>query len=307
MTTPTVAQDKLGTVNLIPISSPTSAVNLAKADSAQNVVTGLRCNWDGCGDGVIQKHDTWWIVGRVAPAGTDYANAPIGSLFFLLQADSTTTPVINKAEIYLQTGAGWEKLLTAGKATGGLAGGYPIYTGTSEKVVDIRAEFSTASGDNRGIYSRILCSGASAQGEAVRAYSQVSSSASSVHGIHSAVEIIAGGSISGQAIAGRFTAMTVTGLTLNAGAFYSLIAETYNVSSVLGITDSAHIRIQDLTTYGMNAIFSLGTIVGRSTNKAAPGPYTYVSGHMTPGNCDAALRVKTPDGTFYIPMYDSFS
>jgi hypothetical protein len=173
------------------------------------------------------------------------------------------------------------------------------------KVLDVRAKFTTAAGDNRAIYSRSQYSGTTAQGEAVRAYSQIMSTATSVHGIHATAEVGTGGSIVGQAVAGRFTASTITGLTLVAGAQYAITAQTDNISTVLNITDSAHIRIEDLNTFGMNAIFSLGTIVGRSTNKAALGPYSYVSGKMTfaAAGVSAAIRIKTPDGTFYIPMY----
>ncbi len=110
MSVSTAAKDKLGTMGFIPIDSPTSAIALAKADSAQNVISGMRCNWGDKDDAIIERHDTWWIVGRKAPASGEYDNAPIGSLFFLMLADTTQTPVIYNFEIFIMTTNGWERL-----------------------------------------------------------------------------------------------------------------------------------------------------------------------------------------------------
>ncbi len=124
MSVPTVAQDKLGVSTLV-VDSTTIKAAAAKADSAQNIAALMQGNWNGSGDGIILQNDTWWIAGRVAPTSADYSNAPIGSLFFLFQADSTTTPVLNDADIYIKKSSGWVRLESAGQiAVYGSGGAY---------------------------------------------------------------------------------------------------------------------------------------------------------------------------------------
>jgi hypothetical protein len=303
MTVPTIAECRKADVCSFSPSRSSAISNSAAA--VQNIITtsDVRLKSDAGNQDYRVNH----YVSFIRPNVADYASAKFGDRCTVLLVDSTVSSVVYDAEEWLYTAGGWVKLLSAGQATSGASAGYPVYTGTSEKVLDIRAKFTTAAGTNRAIYIQTNYNGTTAQGESVRAYSQITSTATSVHGVYATAEVSTAGSVVGQAIAGRFTAATVTGLTLSAGSLYAITAQTDNVSSALSMTDSAHIRIEDLNTFGMNSIFSLGTIVGRSTNKAAPGPYTYVSGHMTLGNCDGAIRVKTPDGTFYIPLIVSFS
>lgn len=302
MAVATIAEAKVADVKFTRPSRAAAVAN--SADAVQNIVETLKTVAVTTGGNI--DHTTNEFVQFTRPVLADYTYEAVGDKVRVLLMDTTlATNTPATYEEWIKTGAGYEKVLTAGGATSGTSGAYNVYAGTSVKVLDLRGKFSTAAGDNRIVYARGQYAGTTAQGEAVRAYSEIQSTADSVHGVHATAEVSTGGSVTGQAVAVRATAATITGLTLSAGALYAITAQTNNVSTALNMTDSAHIRIEDLSTYGMKSIISLGTIIGRSTSKSALGPYSYVSGKMTftAAGVSAAIRVTTPDGTFYIPMY----
>jgi hypothetical protein len=235
---------------------------------------------------------------RNTPVGDAvYANLPIGSI--AVQAEVTST-AITDLQFWIKGGSGasdWRKILASSETTSATA-----YT-TAKNLVNIRGS-NSGTGDFRAVYGRIGLTGAGGSGDALRGYAVTTAAATAVRGAHLTAEVGAAGSVSGTGEGARVQFSTIAGLTLNAGTVSCLNLVTTNASSVLGCTDSAHIRISDDSTYGMNAILSLGTIVGRSTDIASPGPYTYDAGGITIDaltTAKIAIRVKTPDGTFYIP------
>lgn len=111
MATPTAAQDKLGVCNLV-VDGVTLKYPFGQADSAQNGLAAIQTNWNGSGDGIVLTHNAPWLSGRIPPTTTDYANAPIGSLYFEFKADSDQTPTIYDADLWIRKRYGWEKVRT---------------------------------------------------------------------------------------------------------------------------------------------------------------------------------------------------
>jgi len=135
MAKPTVAQDKLGTVETV-INGVTLKAQLGAADGATNIASAILCNWNGSGDGIVDSHGIVTLVGRIAPAAGDYANVAVGSKFLLVVADSTTTPVVADAAEFIKTVNGWERILTS-------AGAVTSYT-TVTDLADTVATYTAA-------------------------------------------------------------------------------------------------------------------------------------------------------------------
>jgi len=237
------------------------------------------------------------IFCRTTPvADTDYASLPTGSIAIQLEITST---VVTDLQIWIKGGTGasdWRKLLASSETTDATA-----YT-AAKSLTNVRGS-NSGTGDFRAFYGRITLTHASAgSGEGIRAYGITTGGANALRGAHLTAEVGAGGSIVGTGEGARIDFHTVAGLTLSGGTVQCLNLITNNASSVLGCTNSAHIRISDDSTYGMANIINFGTIVGRSTDADALGPYTFEDGGITIGATDAkaAFRVKTPDGTFYL-------
>jgi hypothetical protein len=93
----------------------------------------------------------------------------------------------------------------------------------------------------------------------------------------------------------------LTNTAANHGTIASIRLDSY-FQSTAATAASAFIYACDVSTYGVDAILRLGTIVNRTTSKTTmTAAYAYVSGKMTIGSASIALKVVTPDGAFYVP------
>jgi len=210
---------------------------------------------------------------------------------------ATNTPYTY--EKYFKTSAGYEKVLTAGNSTSGASGGYCAYTETDKKVLDLRAIFSGNSGDSRVIYARGHYTGTGAQGESVRGYSHVmGTGATSVHGGHFTGQVSAGGTVTGQLCGARATLATDSGLTLTTGTGHVLQLNS-DLASAWGSGASAIIGVNDLQSNKIAYLLdsSLGVDSGTGTSHLL----CYEADNMT-FTCKGGFRIKTADGTFYIPI-----
>lgn len=169
---------------------------------------------------------------------------------------------------------------------------------------------SATSGTLRALSLRTFYTGAgTADGEALRAYTVVTSAitASSIHGAHITAQLgdeTTGttGSCSGAMAGVRATLGTGPTMTISAGTFAAVRADTY-LQSTLASANCSYIYACDVGTYGVTEILRFGTIVSRTTSKTTiTAAYAYVSGGMTIGAATGALRVVTADGAFYIPL-----
>jgi hypothetical protein len=234
---------------------------------------------------------------RTSPVGdADYAGLALGAI--VLQTEVTSSAISN-LDIFVKRGSGASDYMQVVMAP--VSGYIPAYT-AAKNMLYLRGT-NSGTGDFQAVYGRVNVSHASAgSADALRGYATTTGGAIALRGAHLTAEISTAGSVTGLATGVTAQVTTASGLTLNTGSIYCVNAITNNESSLLGVPDSAHIRIADEGTYGMTNILSLGTIVGRSTSASALGPYTYVSGGMTAAATAArvAFRVKTADGTFYI-------
>jgi hypothetical protein len=184
----------------------------------------------------------------------------------------------------------------------------------ANEIARIWGSTTATSGIFRGLSVRTFFTAAgTATGDALRVYNQTDVSIGNMHGIHSTAQlgsetVASVGTVTGQAAGVRATiGIGLTNTAPAGGTLASLRLDSYFLSTA-GSAATSYIYACDVdTTYGVDAFIRLGAMVNRSTNKAAPLAYTYVSGHMTLGNCDGALRVVTPDATLYIPLIVSFS
>jgi hypothetical protein len=236
------------------------------------------------------------IVGEEAPGSNYTSYAVIGDEYWQF---TFTSGVVTAVAKYVYTASGvWSKVLTAPTAS-------TVIRTAATKEIETQSS-NSGTGDQRGVYAKITLTHASAgSGDALRGYAVTTGGAIACRGAHLTGEIGAAGSVTGLMTGATCQITVATGLTLNTGTISCVQAITNNESSLLGVTDSAHIRIEDGGTYGMSNLITLGTIVGRSTDKAALGPYSYISAGCTVavGGVKAMFRVKTADGVFYIPGY----
>lgn len=248
-------------------------------------------------DSVSGPKRTVEIFTRTTPvADADYTDLPSGSKCVMHTVAST---VLTDEDVFVKDGAGtsdWAKVVKVRGTTAGT-----VHTAARNEI-DARGT-NSGTGDYRAVYARVELTHASAgSGDAVRGMGVALGGVNALRGAHLTAEIGAAGSVVGTAEGARIDFHTVAGLTLSGGTVQCLNLVTNNASSVLGCTNSAHIRISDDSTYGMTNIIKFGTIVGRSTDADALGIYTFEDGGITIGatNAKAAFRVKTPDGTFYL-------
>ncbi len=120
MAAPTAANDKLGRMKMV-VAGDASILADAKVKSLgyQNAMLSMKANWggDGAGGSIKNMHTWLWLVGRSAPS-TNYASAPIGSIFQRLSSDSGNADSANPTDsiLYMMTANGWEKFVTCDDA-----------------------------------------------------------------------------------------------------------------------------------------------------------------------------------------------
>ncbi len=126
-------------------------------------------------------------------------------------------------------------------------------TATADKnFVEIRAENTAISGDNRGIYNRLYLGGAGGSGESLRSFTTVDDVAvGTAHGAHVSLNFNATGSVTGQGIAMRGT-LHIPDVAMSGGTYAAVQAEIYadgSTSDISGVTAHALWR----TVVGGNA------------------------------------------------------
>ena len=110
----------------------------------------------------------------------------------------------------------------------------PATTSTPDgKFVEIRAETTATSGDNRLMYLRYALNGATG-GECIRAFTKLTASGSNVRGAHISLDIGTGGSASGIGI-GVDAQILVLNDTLTGGTYAVINSEIYSAGSSTSI------------------------------------------------------------------------
>jgi hypothetical protein len=121
-------------------------------------------------------------------------------------------------------------------------------TATADKnAVEIRAETTATSGDNRGIYNRYYIGGAGAGGESLRSFTTVEDvAASTAHGAHISLNFNDTGSVTGLGVATRATLHIPNDASWAPGTIAALQAEIYSDgddSDTDGATEVSFIRV----------------------------------------------------------------
>ena len=244
------------------------------------------------------------FYGETAPGANYDSYVKVGDKYVMLTFSSG---VITAVTEYIYSEFGWVKAIMGGDSLS------TNTTSTANKeLARIWGSSSATSGIFRGLSVRTELKGNSTgTGDAIRAYNLATLAVPNMHGIHATAQVgdeTTGitGSISGQAAGVRATIGCGPSMVTVGGTLASLRCDSYFQTAVTSAATS-YIYAGDVGTYGVDSFLRIGTVVQRSTDKTNPGAYTYVSGHMTHGNIDGALKVVTPDGTFYIPLVVSFS
>lgn len=121
----------------------------------------------------------------------------------------------------------------------------PATTSTADaKFVEIRAETTATSGDNRLAYLRYSLNGAGAGGETIRAFTKLEAAGSTVRGAHVSLDVASGGSASGLGV-GVDNQILVHDGALTGGTYAVVNSEIYSAGSstdVSGVTEMSFFR-----------------------------------------------------------------
>ena len=150
----------------------------------------------------------------------------------------------------------------------------PVTTATVDaKWLEIRAQTTATSGDNRLAYLRYDINGAAAGGECVRAFTDLTAAASTAHGAHISLQAGDTGYISGLGVGVRAQLYVKDAAVAAGGTYYGAQAEIYSAgssSSLAAVTKHAVFSIAatgDATGMAtvLNALAVDGTSAGDTT------------------------------------------
>lgn len=130
-----------------------------------------------------------------------------------------------------------------------------------QSFLHFRFESDSASGDERGMYMKLLLSGTSQYGDAVRAVTRVTADAvgvASATGIHATVVLPADNldSLTGQGCAGRFTLEAEPCTDSMSGTLSAIIVESFIGAGITRRGDESFIRAVDMGDVKMPQFFS---------------------------------------------------
>lgn len=150
---------------------------------------------------------------------------------------------INKPLTYQNSNAYTTSILTAGTGTSDL-----VTTATANvKFLRFYLENSATSGDNRGMYLRLLLSGAGGGGEAARIFTTCNDiAAGTAHGAHISLNFADTGSVTGLGVAMRATLHIPDDAGWAPGTISAIQAEIFSdgaASDTDGATSVAFIRV----------------------------------------------------------------
>jgi hypothetical protein len=256
-----------------------------------------------------QSKTALFCYGRTTPQGdATYANCPIGTRFDL---HTVSAGAVTQFDTFYKkwSGAyGWAKVLMAPDTLSATT------VTSAAELATIWGQSSATTGTFRGLSVRTKMTGSGTpDGESLRAYTLVTGAitASGIHGAHITAQLgdeslaTAVGSCTGEMAGVRATFGNGANLTVAAGTFASLRLDSYLQSDLpLANCASSYMYICDVGTYGMRGLIRLGTLANRQTSKStkANGPYTLDSITVS-SSAAGCLKIDTPDGSFYIPLY----
>ena len=306
--TPTQAECRQAAVEISQITRPTPQYDNAEAslNVKQIVRYGIRADLTTAMTGGQIRGQTINYLNFIDPTAANFPTASIGDTVDTLLIDSSVSASAPyDAGKWIYGVNGWRKFLTGGNS---LTASLSTAAETANYIWNTN---SATSGTVRQLSVRQQLTGTGTEdGEAIRSYNLITGTitGSSVHGTHSTLQlgsetVASTGACTGSAAGVRATiGIGLTNTAANLGTIAALRVDSY-FQSTAATAASSYIYACDVSTYGVDAILRLGTVVSKTTSKTTmTAAYAYVSGGMTVGAATAALKVVTPDGAFYIPL-----
>jgi len=176
-----------------------------------------------------------------------------------------TGSLSSQAKINLKLNGGAESAsgLLMGVGTSAL----PATTSTADaKFIEVRAETTATSGDNRLQYLRYSVNGIGAGGECIRAFTKLEAAGTSVKGAHISLDIASGGSASGLGVG-------VDSQILLADA--ALTGGTYAVSNLEAYSGGASTDVSGVTAFDIIRVSLGGNSTGAATIDAKANLFNF--------------------------------
>lgn len=187
----------------------------------------------------IQFRDTGLYINSSADGQLDIVADTTVAISGAVTMDSTLT-MTGKINLGLNGGAASASGLLMGVGTTA----NPATTSTADaKFVEIRAETTATSGDNRLMYLRYSLNGTTG-GECVRAFTKLEAAGTTVRGAHISLDVASGGSASGLGV-GVDNQILVHDGALTGGTYAVTNIEAYSSGTstdISGVTDFSFIR-----------------------------------------------------------------
>lgn len=186
----------------------------------------------------------------------------------------------------------------------------PASTSTADaKFIEIRAKTTATSGDNRLAYLRYDIGGAGASGECVRAFTDLTAAAATARGAHISLQADGTGYVTGLGV-GLDAQLYVGNAALPAGGTYgALKVEIYNEgasSSVAAVTELAFVHIVNSgNATGMGTVDDKAFLFDLTGFTSGAAKLWYDHQGAAPANIEEWLKVKTPGGTRWLPLYNA--
>lgn len=188
-----------------------------------------------------------------------------GSLIIIIASNGFGTyRVTNTADVITLSGAiTLPPLGSAAPSASGLLFGVgtsvaPATTSVADaKFIEIRAQNSATSGDNRLGYFRFDISGAGGGGECIRAFTDLTAAAGTAHGAHFSLQAGATGYITGSGIGARCQLFIKDEAVASGGTYYGAQAEIYSAGSTSSLAA--------VTKHAVFSIAATGNATGMAT------------------------------------------
>jgi hypothetical protein len=169
---------------------------------------------------------------------------------------------------------------------------------------EFRCQTTATSGDNRLAYLRYDIAGAGAGGECLRAFTKGSAALGTARGAHISLDMAAAGTISGLGVGIDAQIMLAASTTYSAGTWAVVNAEIYtNTSSVFTAPNSFFRAVNNGDNKGTvddnSVLFDLSGFTSGSDH------LWYDNQGSAPANVEEWIKIRTPAGIRYLPVYNA--
>jgi hypothetical protein len=185
----------------------------------------------------------------------------------------------------------------------------PVNTASAGNFTEIRAKGTATSGDTRLDYRRLELAGAGGSGEALRAFTDLTAAATTARGTQISLQAGATGYITGLGV-GVDAQLYIKNEALHANGTYAAInAEIYSAgatSSVAAATSVAFLRFANSgNATGAGTVDAKAYLFDLTGFSSGSANLWYDHQGSAPVNIEEWLKVKTPAGDRWLPLYNA--